>query len=125
MTESKHTPGLVMKNHPEHPDRPYILADPSNGRDPGSIVAFGEPTGGQDWPAILPDSNYTLEKCRANAARIVTCWNAHDDLLAAIQNIHQNLNGDVCLTSSQMEFKLRVIRDRTRAAIVKEEGDDR
>ncbi len=86
MMEAKHSPLPWSRNASGTPCRPYLVADPSNGRATHVCgVAFGEPTGGQGWPAMFKGHNYTLAIAKANADLIVRAVNSHAELLKACE----------------------------------------
>lgn len=99
MSEGKHTQGLIEVST----ELPYIVAvtSPQYCIRKGMVISRGMKTGGQNWPAILPEERI------ANAARFVKCWNSHDALLEACRlalNLHYP---DEELTKSTIDIKCK------------------
>ena len=90
MVEGKHTPGeMYVSCDDEHVGGiPFIEIDIRKAGVPGSVsIAEVQP--------ILDDSDEFVlnDEVRANAARLVLCWNTHDQLVEALTSATQFIEG--------------------------------
>lgn len=79
---SEHTPGLLTVHRGSHEWQ--ILC----GEKPVAQVDF--------WKTPLADAEAIEAEQKANAERLVHCWNHHDKLVAALQTI-----ADICCGETQ------------------------
>lgn len=108
-------------SQPTHTPTPWKVTDGTMTSFPDSVYVSGIGRDGfQSIIAMLNDDTGTDHDKRANAAHIVKCVNAHEELLTQLKQMHNHYQGsDMSLINGKMRHSYTC---RTCEAIAKAEG---